>query len=251
MKIIISGALGHMGRTLTEAARSSGAKIVCGVDTAAQGQTAEFPLVSSYDQITQKADAMIDFSVASNLDSLLAYAQKTGIALVLCVTGYTKQQLESIAKAAKRIPILQSANMSLGVQVLAQLAATAARVLGGDFDIEIVEKHHSRKVDSPSGTALMLCDALQKERKNLAPVFGRHGRVGERRPDEIGIHAIRAGTVSGEHEVGFYGNAEEIIITHRAENRMLFAKGALRGAEFLIKQPPGLYTMKDVVSSAL
>ncbi|MFH1512983.1 MAG: 4-hydroxy-tetrahydrodipicolinate reductase [Bacillota bacterium] len=251
MKIIISGALGRMGRTLVDAAKSSGVAAVCGVDAAYTEQMAEFPLVRSYDQITQKADALIDFSVAANLETLLQYALEKKIALVLCVTGYTPKQLQCIADAARQIPILQSANMSFGVHVLAQLAAMAARVLGNDFDIEIIEKHHNNKVDSPSGTALMLWDAVGKEREGLSPVFGRHGKVGERAHNEIGIHAVRGGTVSGEHEVGFYGNAEEIHITHRAENRALFARGALRGAAFLIKQPPGLYTLKDAVADMM
>jgi 4-hydroxy-tetrahydrodipicolinate reductase len=251
MKIIIGGALGRMGRVLAEIAKSAGVEVVCGVDAAYQNQAADYPMVSSCDRITKKADALIDFSVAANLDALLQYAQKAKIALVLCVTGYTDQQFKAIARASKQIPILQSANMSFGIHVLAQLAATAARALGNDFDIEIIEKHHNRKIDSPSGTALMLSDAIRKERKGLSPVFGRCGRLGERRMDEIGIHAVRGGTVSGEHEVGFYGNAEEIIITHRAENRALFAKGALRGAAFLIQQPPGLYTMRDVVTSMI
>jgi len=251
MDIIISGALGRMGKKLAQAAQASGVTVVCGVDTAANVQTAEFPLVRTYDQIPHKADVVIDFSVADNLDALLDYALQSKTALVLCVTGYSAQQLDEIGKASKQIPILQSANMSFGVHVLAQLAAAAARILGDDYDIEIIEKHHNKKVDSPSGTALMLSGVIQKERGALSPVFGRHGKTGERRADEIGIHAVRGGTVSGEHEVGFYGDAEEIIITHRAENRTLFARGALRGAAFLVKQPPGLYSLKDAVADKI
>jgi len=251
MRIIISGALGRMGKVLAETAKASGVEVVCGVDVMAQEQTAAFPLVKTYNQITQQADVLIDFSVTSGLDAILQYALRTKTPLVLCVTGYTVQQLEQILQASKQIPILQSANMSFGVQVLAQLAAIAARVLGADYDIEIVEKHHNKKVDSPSGTALMLCETIQQERKNLTLVYGRHGKVGERKPEEIGIHAVRGGTVSGEHEVGFYGNAEEIIITHRAESRALFAKGSLRGAQYLIQQPPGLYTLKDAVAAMM
>jgi 4-hydroxy-tetrahydrodipicolinate reductase len=251
MKIIISGALGRMGRELTQAAKTSGIEIVCGVDAAVQVQPDSFPMVRSYQQIENKADVLIDFSVADNLSALLKFGLKTKTPLILCVTGYSKQQLSEIKKASAAIPILQSANMSFGVHVLAQLAAMAARVLGDDFDIEIVEKHHNRKVDSPSGTALMLSEAIRKERVWLSPVFGRHGQMGERRTNEIGIHAVRGGTLSGEHEVGFYGNAEEIVLTHRAENRSLFARGALRGAAFLIHQPPGLYSLKDAVADSL
>lgn len=251
MNIIISGALGRMGKALADAAGNSGIEVVCGVDAALQNQTAGFPLVRSYDQISRKADVLIDFSVADNLDALLDYALKTKTAMVLCATGYSERQLKTIVNASKQIPILQSANMSFGVHVLARLASVATRLLGDDFDIEIIEKHHNQKADSPSGTALMLGDAIRNERKSLSPVFGRHGRTGARRPDEIGIHAVRGGTISGEHEVGFYGNAEEIIITHRAENRTLFARGALRGAVFLCKKPPGFYTLKDAVADMI
>jgi 4-hydroxy-tetrahydrodipicolinate reductase len=249
MKIIISGALGRMGRELTDAAANSGVTVVCGVDTALKSQTAAFPLVSNYNEVPEKSDVLIDFSVADNLEPILEYGLKTNTALVLCVTGYSQEQLGKIAEAAKHLPILQSANMSFGVQVLAQLSKMAARALGDDFDIEIVEKHHNRKVDSPSGTALMLRDAIGQERENLTPVYGRHGKTGERIRSEIGIHAVRGGTVSGEHEVGFYGNAEEILLTHRAENRALFARGALRGAAYVMNQPPGLYTLRDVVAA--
>lgn len=248
MKIIISGALGRMGKELAEAAKNVGVEVVCGVDSAVQSQTAGFPLLSSYDLVAQQADVLIDFSVAGNLETILQYALREKLALVLCVTGYTAEQLHRITEASVAIPILQSANMSFGVQVLARLAAMATRALGDDFDIEIVEKHHNKKIDSPSGTALLLLDTLQNERAGLNPLYGRHGKMGERQKNEIGVHAIRGGTVAGEHEVGFYGNAEEIILTHRAESRALFARGALRAAKFLCDKPPGLYAMKDVVS---
>ncbi len=251
MKIIISGALGRMGQTLAQAAKASGIEIVCGVDAAINNQTADYALVKTYDGIQRKADVVVDFSTAENLDALLSYGLKSKTPLVLCVTGYSDQQLEDIKKASVHIPILQSANMSFGIQVLSQLAAMAARALGDAFDVEIIEKHHNQKVDSPSGTALMLGDAIQKERSGLSAVFGRHGKTGERPKDEIGIHAVRGGTVSGEHEIGFYGEAEEILLTHRAENRALFARGALRGAAYLIKQPPGMYTLKDAVADSL
>lgn len=251
MKIIISGALGRMGRALAELAKEADIAVVCGVDAALQSQMAAFPLVKTYKEIQEKADVLIDFSVAGNLETILQYALQANLPLVLCTTGYTQQQQQEIEEASKQIPILQSANMSLGVHVMAQLAAMAARILGGDYDIEIIEKHHNHKLDSPSGTALMLSEEIQKERGSLTPVYGRQGRAGKRQPNEIGIHAVRGGTVAGEHEVGFYGSAEEILITHRAENRTLFAKGALRAAEFLKDQNPGRYTMKDAVASMM
>ena len=169
----------------------------------------------------------------------------------MCATGYTERELELIEEAAKQIPVLRSANMSLGVNVLCELVRMAAKTLEG-FDIEIVEKHHRMKADSPSGTAVMLYEAAQKEKgSETEPVYGRYGRTQKRTDAEIGIHAVRGGTVTGEHEVGFYGNGEQILLTHRAENRALFAQGALKAARFLADKPAGLYSMRDVVLGIL
>ena len=252
MKIIIGGALGHMGRELAALAAETGATVVCGVDVAWQGQKADFPMVRDYADLTAQADALVDFSRADGLPRLLEYAVKAHMPLVLCTTGYTDEDQRLIDEAAGSVPVLQSANMSLGVAVLRQLAADAARVLGSEYDVEIIEKHHRRKLDSPSGTALMLYDAVKREKNgNVVPVYGRYGRDAKRNADEIGLHAVRGGTVTGEHEVGFYGNGEEILLTHRAENRALFAEGALRAARFLAGKPAGRYEMKDVVAEIL
>lgn len=252
MKIIIGGALGRMGRQLTEAAREAGEEIVCGVDVAYQGQPSDFPIVSGFDQVTAAADVLVDFSRPDGLSELLTLIKREKIAAVLCTTGYTDVELEQIAEAAREVPILRSANMSLGVNVLSRLAAMAERALGDGFDVEIVEKHHRMKVDSPSGTALMLYEAVKQEAGSpREPVYGRYGRNAKRQPDEIGLHAVRGGTVTGEHEVGFYGNGEQIILTHRAENRSLFAQGALRAALFLADKPAGMYGMTDVVDDIL
>jgi 4-hydroxy-tetrahydrodipicolinate reductase len=170
---------------------------------------------------------------------------------VLCATGYTDVEIQRIQEAARHIPVLRSANMSLGVNVLQELVAMAARTLEG-YDIEIVEKHHRMKVDSPSGTALMLYEAVKKGvNADRTPVHGRHGRNEKRTDTEVGIHAVRGGTVTGEHEVAFYGMGEEIILTHRAENRSLFARGAVRAAAFLAGKQPGLYNMSHVVAEML
>jgi 4-hydroxy-tetrahydrodipicolinate reductase len=251
MRVIISGALGRMGKELSEAAQRTGVTVACGVDALYANETASYPLFRTFEEVTPKADVLIDFSVASNLTAILNFGLKERLALVLCVTGYTPDDVAAILEASKRIPILQSANMSFGVQVLLQLTKTAARILGSEYDIEIVEKHHNKKVDSPSGTALMLAAAINGEREPMQATFGRYGKTGERAQSEIGIHAVRGGTVSGEHEVGFYGPGEELLITHRAENRALFAGGALRGAAFLLQQPPGLYSLADAAAYAL
>ncbi len=252
MRIIIGGALGRMGREMAAAAADAGAEIVCGVDVAYNGQDTDFPVVKEYGQITAAADVLVDFSRADGLPDLLLYAGGAKMPLVLCATGYTDEQLKSIDAAAAGLPILQSVNMSLGVNVLRRLSQIAARALGAGYDVEIVEKHHRRKLDSPSGTALLLYEAIRAEKGGEAiAVYGRHGRTDKRTDAEIGLHAVRGGTVAGEHEVGFYGNGEELLLTHRAENRALFAQGALRAAAFLAGKPAGRYGMEDVVGEML
>ena len=252
MKIIIGGALGRMGRELTLAAEGAGVDIACGVDVRYSGQPSDYPIVTAFDAVTTDADALVDFSRADALCELVQLATSKKLPSVLCATGYSDTELSMVKDAARAIPILRSANMSLGVNVLRQLAAMAAKALGGDFDVEIVEKHHRMKLDSPSGTALMLYDAVKEARDTpSAATYGRYGRTAKRESGEIGIHAVRGGTVTGEHEVGFYGNGEHILLTHQAENRSLFAQGALRAAQFLVGKPAGLYDMGDVVREML
>ncbi len=248
MKILLGGALGRMGREVTLAAEG---QIAFGVDVAYNGQPCDYPIMNGYEQFTGEADVIIDFSRPDALPELLKLALEKKMPVVLCATGYTDVEIKSIEEAAKQIPVLRSANMSLGVNVLTELVSMAARTLEG-YDIEIVEKHHRMKADSPSGTALMLYDAAQKEKgPETEPVFGRYGRAEKRTNGEIGIHAVRGGTVTGEHEVGFYGNGEQVILTHRAENRALFAQGALKAARYLLDKPAGLYSMRDVVREML
>ena len=241
MKIIIGGALGRMGRELALAAADAGVEVACGVDVAYAGQAAAFPIVTGYERIPADADVLIDFSRPDALPELLQAALTRRMPVVLCTTGYTDVELSSIREAAQTLPVLRSANMSLGVNVLSELVSMAARTLEG-FDVEIVEKHHRMKADSPSGTALMLYESVQKEKgPETNPVYGRYGRTQKRTAGEVGIHAVR------EHEVGFYGNGEQVILTHRAESRALFAQGALKAAAYLMGKPAGLYSMRDVV----
>ena len=248
MKILLGGALGRMGREITLAAEAAGVTIAGGVDVAYQGQMSAFPIVNGYEKVDFDFDVIIDFSRPEALPELLALAVERRTPAVLCATGYTEVELESIHKASEQVAILRSANMSLGVNVLTELVSMAARTLEG-FDIEIVEKHHRMKVDSPSGTAIMLYDAAKKA--DSQPVHGRYGRTQKRTDAEIGIHAVRGGTVTGEHEVGFYGSGEQIILTHRAENRSLFAQGALKAASYVADKPAGMYSMRDVVLEML
>lgn len=252
MKIVISGALGRMGRELARAAAEAGDCIVCGVDSAWRGQPCDFPMVRTASEITRQAEVLIDFSNASALPGLLDFGTRAKLPLVLCTTGYTPEELATVEQAARSVPILRSANMSLGINVLQQLAALAARALGEGYDVEIIEKHHRQKLDSPSGTALMLYETVAAAKAGTTePVYGRHGRTAKRTDGEIGLHAVRGGTVTGEHEVGFYGKGEEIILTHRAESRALLAEGALRAARFLLGMPAGLYSMQNVVERML
>ena len=252
MRIIIGGALGRMGREVARAAQEAGMDIACGVDIAYQGQPMDFPMVTAYAACTAPADVLVDFSRADGLGALLAHITQVGLPAVLCTTGYTEAEVADIHAASAQVAILRSANMSLGVNVLQRLAAMAAQALGTGYDVEIIEKHHRMKLDSPSGTALMLYEAVSGAREGQSPiVHGRQGRTEQRAMGEIGIHAVRGGTVTGEHEVGFYGNAEEILLVHRAENRSLFAEGAVRAARFLAGRPAGLYSMQDVVADVL
>ena len=245
MKILISGALGFMGREVARQCQAQGVEIAAGVDVA-EG-SADFPLVKTFDQ-APVADVIIDFSKPGSLEGLLAYAVKNRVPAVLCTTGYTEEQLRQIDEAAKQVALFRSGNMSVGIALVRALIRKAATVLGDGFDVEIVETHHNRKVDAPSGTALMLYDAVKDAYDQpREAVYGRHGRDCKRQHNEIGIHALRGGTVTGEHEVSFFGASERIKISHSAENRSVFAVGALRAAEFLVGQTPGLYSMDDVV----
>ena len=248
MKILISGALGHMGRAVAAQASADGIEIVAGVD-ALQGDCF-FPCHTSLDALPDCSGAVIvDFSRPEALTSLLAYAVKNHLPVVLATTGYTPEQEQEVDQAARQIPVFRSANMSVGVALLRHLCQEAAKVLGETFDVEIVEAHHNRKVDAPSGTALLLFDAIKNayDEPRYAQL-GRGGRSCKRQHNEIGIHALRGGTVTGEHEVCFFGPAERIRLSHSAEDRSVFASGALKAAAYLQGKAPGRYTMEDLVA---
>ena len=248
MKILISGALGHMGRAVAAQASADGIEIVAGVD-ALQGDCS-FPCHTSFDALPDCSGAVIvDFSRPEALTSLLAYAVKNHLPVVLATTGYTPEQEQEVDQAARQIPVFRSANMSVGVALLRHLCQEAAKVLGETFDVEIVEAHHNRKVDAPSGTALLLFDAIKNAYdKPRYAQLGRGGRNCKRQHNEIGIHALRGGTVTGEHEVCFFGPAERIRLSHSAEDRSVFASGALKAAAYLQGKAPGRYTMEDLVA---
>lgn len=236
-----------MGRQVAARAEEYNAQIVCGVDVHVDDGM-PFPVYPSFSMVEEKADVIVDFSRPEGLGGLLEYALKNKTPVLLAATGYNEQDLQCIEQAARAIPVFRTANLSLGVYVLKTLSAQAARLLK-DYDIEIVEKHHNQKLDAPSGTALMLYEAVKKEESQ--PVFGRHTRTEKRQRQEIGMHAIRGGTVAGEHEVGFYGPGETMTLTHTAQDRSIFAAGALRAAHFIVSCEPGAYDMSDLAEDML
>lgn len=247
MKIWIAGIAGHMGQAVLAQAREMGIEVVGGIDVMPIADKS-IPVYASFDEAPVMGDVIVDFSKPGTLDALLRYATANKMPAVIATTGFDDAQLAAIDEAAKQTAIFRSANMSVGVALIRQLARKAAEVLGDTFDVEIVEAHHNRKVDAPSGTALMLYDAVKAaydEEPKL--VGGRFGRDCKRQKGEIGMHAIRGGTITGEHEVCFFGPMERIKITHSAENRAVFASGALKAAAFLCDKEPGMYTMDDVV----
>lgn len=245
--IIINGACGKMGRVVTEVAAGMGLSVVAGVDRYAAGAKAYYPLYEKIEDCVLPADVVVDFSRPDALPGLLKYCTEHNMGLVLATTGYTAQDLEAIKAASEIIPIFKTANMSVGVNIMLDLVRKAAMSLP-EFDIEIVEKHHNAKVDAPSGTALLIADAMKQVCLNEKEyVFGRTPASGRRQRAEIGIHAVRGGTVTGEHEVYFFGNDEVVTITHQAASRKIFAIGAIKAAEYLQGKKPGIYDMQDVL----
>ncbi len=242
--LIITGANGRMGRLIARDADAYNFIITAGVDSHVTRNT-PFPMYTDIREVRENAEVLIDFSAPQALPGILEFATARNLPCVLCTTGYTMQEEALIKAATGSIAIFRSANMSLGVYVLRRLVKEAANMLSG-FDIEIVEKHHNQKVDSPSGTALALYEAVK--RKDSRPVYGREGQVGAREKEEIGLHAVRGGSVAGEHEVGFYGPSETLLFTHMAQDRAVFAAGALRAAQFIVGKSPGIYGMEDLVA---
>ena len=252
VNIILHGCNGRMGRMITGlAAEDPDIKIIAGVDIAG-GQQSDFPVFTDITEVSVKADVVIDFSAAAALDSLLSYGKSRNIPLVLCTTGYSDEQKEAINKASGEVAILRSANMSLGVNVLAKLLTEATKQFApAGFDIEIVEKHHNLKKDAPSGTALYLADAVNAGAdKRYSYIYDRSSRSEARPHDEIGISAVRGGNIPGDHDVIFAGEDEVITFSHRAYSKAVFAKGAVRAAIFMKGKKAGMYTMQDVVSAS-
>ena len=247
IKMILSGCNGRMGRAIASIADQYGVVIVAGVDVCDQ-PSLSFPVYKTIAEFDGEADVIVDFSHVSALQSILDYAAKKKIPAVLATTGYTEAQLASINETAKLVPLFRSANMSLGINLLAILTRKAAAILGTDYDIEIVEKHHNKKLDAPSGTALILADAAAAAFEDGKQyVYDRHSVRKERSKEEIGIHSIRGGTICGDHDVIFAGYNETVTLSHSVSNREVFAAGALRAACYLAGASENrLHSMTDL-----
>ncbi len=252
-RIAITGAFGRMGRVIAALCESrADCEVIAGVDITAGNSpnTASFPVYKTVFDMKQKPDVIIDFSHPSALSDLLAYGKMNNVPLVIATTGYTDEERGLITAASAQIPVFFTFNMSLGINLLAELAKKAARVLGGQFDVEIVEKHHNMKKDAPSGTAIMLAEAINEELSGKDHfVYDRHSVRKPRGKDEIGIHSVRGGTIVGEHEIIFAGHDEVITLSHSAQSREVFAAGAVNAAVFLSGKPAGLYAMSDLIGA--
>ncbi len=247
-RILISGACGKMGRVIARCVEArEDCTVACGVDAYPNG-TSNFPVTKRYDEVVEQVDVIIDFSNPAALDDLLAFATAKKIPLVAATTGYDSEQIAKIKEAAKVIPVFFSFNMSLGVNLLVNLAKRATEILGDQFDIEIIEKHHNQKIDAPSGTALMLADGINEVLDgSMRYEYDRHSKRQKRPKQEIGIHAVRGGTIVGEHEVIFAGHDEIISLSHKAMSKEIFAVGSINAAVFLATKEPGLYDMSQMI----
>ncbi len=248
IKLAISGAEGRMGRTIYKTLiGSQDFEIVYGVDTF-PADDLPYPVYRSFEDSALSVDIILDFSSPASLDSILNFAVKNSVKCVLATTGYTEEQVKRVSYAAKQTAIFRTANMSLGINLLSNLSKDAMKFLGEAYDVEIVEIHHNQKLDAPSGTALLLANAINEVRDgDLVPTFGRHETAKRREKNEIGIHALRGGSVVGKHEVMFLGAGEQITLSHEAESKEVFVRGALRAAAFIMDKKTGLYDMNSIL----
>lgn len=246
IKIAVCGAGGKMGKNIAELLQGDGEAILAfGVDPNAEASCVK--TFKSFKEVDEKPDVIIDFSSPAALCDELEYAEKHGVPVVIGSTGFTDSQLGQIKAASRETAIFRTANFSLGVNLLCELVKKAAQTLGEKFDIEIVEKHHSQKVDAPSGTALMLADSANAAFDGgKSYLNGREGVCGKR-GNEIGLHAVRGGTIVGEHEVMFCGEDEIITLSHSARSKKVFAAGAIKAAKWLCGKPAGMYSMQDIL----
>ena len=250
-RVIMHGCNGHMGQVITGLCKEDdNIEIVAGIDLY-DGIKNDYPVFASLKDCDVEADAIIDFCNAKAVDGLLDYCRETKMPVVLCTTGLSEEQIARVEEVSKTVPVLRSANMSLGINTLMDLVKKATAVFAeAGFDIEIVEKHHNQKLDAPSGTAIALADAINEELNGeYAYKYDRSQELKKREKKEIGISAVRGGNIVGEHDVIFAGTDEVITIRHTAYSKGVFGKGAMEAAKFLKGKPAGLYDMKDVIAS--
>lgn len=249
IKAIINGCNGQMGQVLIkEIEKDSEMTVVAGIDRSLDKHKNYFPTFKDIFDCKEQADIIIDFSNPYYLPGLLDYGIEHNVALVIATTGFSAHDLNDIKEASKKIPIFYSANMSLGINVLISLVKKAAAILKDSFDIEIIEKHHNKKIDAPSGTAYMIANEINQSLNNSKEyVFGRYTKKDKRRDKEIGVHAVRGGTIVGEHEVIFAGQEEVLEIKHTAASKSIFAIGAINAGKFLASKSNGLYNMQNLV----
>ena len=248
LDILLNGCNGKMGNAISSCCKNSSEyRIACGVDLY-QSEIQPFPVFPSFQQVDCHADVIIDFSSPASIDNEIAFALDKKLPLVVGTTGLTDADKQKLVSLSRSVPVFNSSNMSLGINLQKDLICEAAKVLGDSFDIEIIEKHHNLKKDAPSGTAYLLADALKSELP-YDPVYtySRKESTEKREKKEIGIHSIRGGTIVGEHEVLFIGNDEVISIKHQAFSKNVFAEGALRAAAFIANKKPGFYSMPDLL----
>ena len=245
LKVIINGYSGTMGKVLTKCVNEDkDLQLVCGASK--DELDVPFKTYHKMSEVEELADVIIDFSHHSTIEDTLSYATKTKTPLVIATTGFNDEELGKIKEASNIIPIFHSSNMSLGVNVLIKLVKEAAKALN-KFDIEIIEKHHNKKLDAPSGTAVMIANGVKEVLPDSEYVYGRHGRSDKRHSNEIGIHAVRCGTIVGEHTTIFAGHDEVVEIKHTAQSKDIFAKGSIEAAKFLVKQEAGYYNMNNML----
>ncbi len=246
--IAISGACGKMGTVVADTiSKRENCRVVAGIDRKVN-LNANFPIFNSTKDINVDFDVIIDFSNPALTEKVLEFAENKKIPIVICTTGFSSEQIDRLYSASKKIPVFFSGNMSLGINLLIELSKKAASVLSDSFDIEIIEKHHNQKIDSPSGTALMIADAIKEVCSNkMTYIYDRHGYRKKRSKNEIGIHSIRGGTIVGEHEIIFAGNNEIVTISHSAQSKEVFAIGAINAALYLSQKAAGMYNMSDLI----
>ena len=246
MNILLNGALGKMGEEVIKAVeKNKNYKIVCGFDT--KSEKKEFPVYNNINDIKEKPDVIIDFSKPEGSLEILKFAKEKNIPIVIATTGFNEEETSIIEEYSKELPIFKSSNMSININLMAKLLKEATKYLPNE-DIEIIDIHHNRKVDSPSGTAILLADAINEELEEKKKYnFDRMQKREKRDNNEIGFSSIRGGNIVGEHTVAFYGENESLEITHKAYSREVFAEGALNAAKFIVKQKPGMYNMQDLI----